>query len=266
MATSSSFSSLQGSTIVVRPDIDSQPTRCCTRCREDFPETSAYFKAFKKGGLAAMCVDCTARNSAAKRAKEQGAQRVVSTETRGRKRRVLGDTDPNVQRKAPRLAPNEPARWDMASQHTKEQMRLKAARERENRYRRNNSVTPVPTHSPGMDLPAFSSIPFPSRTPPPPPPPAPREAPHTGSLRNSQGRTCVLCRLSSSIANTLLLMRSMIGIKFLGLLDQRLREIFPARQNEMYAGINIFVCGDFHQLPPIGAMVMLFKSSQHAKR
>jgi hypothetical protein len=24
----------------------------------------------------------------------------------------------------------------------------------------------------------------------------------------------------------------------------------------MYAGINIFVCGDFHQLPPIGATVM----------
>src|SRR3982074_688093 len=47
----------------------------------------------------------------------------------------------------------------------------------------------------------------------------------------------------------------MSAIKFLGLLDQRLREIFPARQNEMYAGINIFVCGDFHQLPPIGATV-----------
>ncbi|EFY94086.1 ATP-dependent DNA helicase PIF1 [Metarhizium robertsii ARSEF 23] len=50
--------------------------------------------------------------------------------------------------------------------------------------------------------------------------------------------------------------KSMIGIKFLGLLDQRLREIFPARQDEMYAGINIFVCGDFHQLPPIGATVI----------
>ena len=50
--------------------------------------------------------------------------------------------------------------------------------------------------------------------------------------------------------------KSMIGIKFLGLLDQRLREIFPARQDEMYAGINIFVCRDFHQLPPIGATVM----------
>jgi hypothetical protein len=50
--------------------------------------------------------------------------------------------------------------------------------------------------------------------------------------------------------------KSMIGIKFLGLIDQRLREIFPSRQDEPYAGINIFVCGDFHQLPPIGAAVM----------
>jgi hypothetical protein len=160
MATSSPFTSLQGSTIVVRPDIDSQPTQCCTRYHKDFPATFAYFKAFKKGGLAAVCFDCKARNSTAKRAKEQCAQRVVSTETRGRKRRVLGDADLNVQRKAPRLTPNEPARWDIASQQMREQIRLKAARERENRYRRNNSVTPIPTHSLRMDLPAFHSIPL----------------------------------------------------------------------------------------------------------
>jgi hypothetical protein len=109
-----------------------------------------------------MCVDCTARKSAAKRAKEQCTQRALSGETRGRKRRVLGDVDPNVQQKAPRLALNEPTRWDMASQRTKEQMRLKAARERENRYRRNNIVTPVATHSLGTELPAFSHIPSPS--------------------------------------------------------------------------------------------------------
>jgi hypothetical protein len=72
MATSSSSSSLQGSTIVVRPCIDSQPSmRCCTRCGQDFPGTSAYFKAFKKGGLAATCVDCAARISAAKRVKNK---------------------------------------------------------------------------------------------------------------------------------------------------------------------------------------------------
>ena len=54
IATSSSFSS-QGSTIVVRPYIDSQPTKCCTRCRKDFPETSVYFKAFKREGWL-LCV------------------------------------------------------------------------------------------------------------------------------------------------------------------------------------------------------------------
>jgi hypothetical protein len=74
-----------------------------------------------------MCIDCKAKLPSVKRAKKQCAQRLISTESRGRKRRVLGDTDPNVQRKAPRLAPNEPVRWDMASQHTKERMRSKAA-------------------------------------------------------------------------------------------------------------------------------------------
>src|ERR1700709_1545041 len=108
MATSTSFSS-QGSTIVVRPHIDSQPKKCCTACYKDFPETSAYFKAFKKGGLATTCIACTARRSNATRAKETSAQRVLSENCRGGKRRVLGDMDPNVKRKAPRLAPKEPA-------------------------------------------------------------------------------------------------------------------------------------------------------------
>jgi hypothetical protein len=159
MATSSP---LQGSTIVVCPDTDSQPARCCTRCRKDFPGTLAYFKAFKKGGLAAMCMNCAAKSSAAKRANDRSAQQVVSTENSGRKRRVLGDMDPNAHRKAPRLAPNGPIRWDMASQYTKERMRSKAARERENRYRRNNSPNHVPLPSIPVDLSASSSIPFPS--------------------------------------------------------------------------------------------------------
>jgi hypothetical protein len=112
MATSSRISP-QGSTIVVHPYVDSQPTKCCTRCRKDFPETSAHFNVSRKGGLAAMCLDCTAKQSAARRAREQSAQSVVSAETRGRKRKVLTDMDSNVQRKAPKLAPKEPVRWDM---------------------------------------------------------------------------------------------------------------------------------------------------------
>jgi hypothetical protein len=204
MATSSRISP-QGSTIVVHPYVDSQPTKCCTRCRKDFPETSAHFNVSRKGGLAAMCLDCTAKQSAARRAREQSAQSVVSAETRGRKRKVLTDMDSNVQRKAPKLAPKEPVRWDMRK-YTKEQIRSKAARERENRYRRNNSVTPVPTYAPGMDLPAFSSIAFPSRTPPPPTPPSPRrEAPISDTdwanintfheyLSKQEMETCIRCR------------------------------------------------------------------------
>ena len=177
MPTSNPFSS-QGSTIVVHPGIDFQPEKCCTECGKSFPRTATHFKVFKHGGFSDLCIGCNATKSAAKQARRHNKQQPATSGTRGRKRRVLGDGDPNVQRKAPRLAPKEPVRWDMASQHTKDQMRSKAARERENRYRRNNSLTPIPTPSLRIDLPAFSSIPFPSRTPPPPTLPlAPCEAP-----------------------------------------------------------------------------------------
>jgi len=76
------------------------------------------------------------------------------------------------------------------------------------------------------------------------------------SRKLSRANLCSLQALFKHCQYLIIDEKSMIGIKFLGLLDQRLREIFPAHQNEMYAGINIFVCGDFHQLPPIGATVM----------
>lgn len=50
--------------------------------------------------------------------------------------------------------------------------------------------------------------------------------------------------------------KSMISVMVLALIDQRLREIFPDKQDEYYGGVSVFVCGDFHQLPPIGAPVM----------
>jgi hypothetical protein len=80
--------------------------------------------------------------------------------------------------------------------------------------------------------------------------------PHGLSRKLSRANLCSLQALFKHCKYLIIDEKSMIGIKFLGLLDQRLREIFPARQDEMYAGINIFLCGDFHQLPPIGAMVM----------
>lgn len=182
VAPGSSTSSAE-STIVVRSYVDPQPTRCCTRCRKVFPATSAYFKTFKTGGLAVTCHDCIARKAAAKKSKEQCAEQPALPETRGRKRKVLRSVDPNVQRKTPRLAPQELVRWDMASQGTKERMRSTAARERGNRYRRNNSLSTISSNSLGEDSPTFSSIPFPSRTPAPPtlapptPPSVPRQAP-----------------------------------------------------------------------------------------
>jgi ATP-dependent DNA helicase PIF1 len=83
-----------------------------------------------------------------------------------------------------------------------------------------------------------------------------KTAPQGLSRKLSRANRCSLQALFKHCQYLLIDEKSMIGIKFLGLLDQRLREIFPARQDEIYAGINIFVCGDFHQLPPIAATVM----------
>jgi hypothetical protein len=113
------FSS-DGSTIVVDPRIHSQPEKCCTKCGKSFPEMATYFKAFKRGGLSALCIACNAITSAARQARQHPEQQPATSETRGRKRKVLGDRDLNAPRKAPTLAPREPVRWDMASQHTKE--------------------------------------------------------------------------------------------------------------------------------------------------
>lgn len=80
--------------------------------------------------------------------------------------------------------------------------------------------------------------------------------PHGLYRKLSRANLCSLQALFKHCQYLIIDEKSMVGIKFLGLLDQRLREIFPAHQDDMYAGINIFLCGDFHQLPPIGAMVM----------
>jgi hypothetical protein len=66
------------------------------------------------------------------------------------------------------------------------------------------------------------------------------------SRKLSTANLCSLQALFKHCQYLIIDEKSMIGIKFLGLLDQRLREIFPAHQDEMYAGINIFVCGDCH--------------------
>ena len=47
--------------------------------------------------------------------------------------------------------------------------------------------------------------------------------------------------------------KSMIGLKTFSLIDNRLRAIFPASSHLPFGGLNILLCGDFFQLPPVGA-------------
>ena len=46
--------------------------------------------------------------------------------------------------------------------------------------------------------------------------------------------------------------KSMIGQVHLAWIDRRLRQIYPARNNDYFGGLNILLVGDFHQLPPVG--------------
>ena len=46
--------------------------------------------------------------------------------------------------------------------------------------------------------------------------------------------------------------KSMIDLKTLSLIDDRLRAILPAYSQLPFGGVNILLCGDFFQLPPVG--------------
>ncbi|KJZ69145.1 hypothetical protein HIM_11463 [Hirsutella minnesotensis 3608] len=45
--------------------------------------------------------------------------------------------------------------------------------------------------------------------------------------------------------------KSMLGLRLLSWIDDRLREAFPNRNEEFFGGLNILLVGDFFQLPPV---------------
>ena len=57
--------------------------------------------------------------------------------------------------------------------------------------------------------------------------------------------------------------KSMIDLKTLSLIDDRLRAIFPARSDSPFGSINILICGDFFQLPPVGGKALFSTTYPH---
>ena len=55
--------------------------------------------------------------------------------------------------------------------------------------------------------------------------------------------------------------KSMVDIKTLSLIDDRLRAILPATSHLPFGGVNVLLCGDFFQLPPVGGQPLF--SSKH---
>ena len=57
--------------------------------------------------------------------------------------------------------------------------------------------------------------------------------------------------------------KSMIDLKMLLLIDDRLRVIFPVTSHLPFGGINILISGDFYQLPPMGGKPLYSLRTSH---
>lgn len=56
--------------------------------------------------------------------------------------------------------------------------------------------------------------------------------------------------------------KSMLGLRMLGWVDRRLREIFPEQRDEFFGGISIILIGDFFQLPPVRQKPLYTEANQ----
>lgn len=57
--------------------------------------------------------------------------------------------------------------------------------------------------------------------------------------------------------------KSMIDVQALSLIDDRLRAIRPTTADQLFGGVNVLLCGDFFQLPPVGGKPLYALKHSH---